>query len=537
MFTAKKYIHFLIILFLIGLFSCKNTFDEMREAKIDITTELGLKVVDASLSLTDTLEINVKDTSNSLIKIYPGPDGIFKLQMSREIFNINLDSILPGYQDSVFAINKEIPYGDASYYSKGDIEFGFSLNSLLKGKSIDSLKLNNGNINIAFNIYDHFYSKFSIVFPNISNEKDESVQIVDFIPTESNNSISINLQNKKIKIENKNGRDYMVVKIKYYIETLDNNNSIKPSIDIELKDLDIEYAYGNFGNDTIKDFNRFAGLFDTGPVLFEGQDVTFDFKEPKIELNILNSFGIPIGFDIDTFGVIHRNKVYEKISGIQSYIEIAAPSTSNQNDFVPTILALAPNSNIDLLLSKFPETLLFGGNLLLNPNQTNAKNYIRDEDKLIANLNIDVPFTLNISTINLTDTVNVDFDSLRNDNITPEFIRLKTDITNSFPFEFYIQIYFADSNFEIIDSLFDAPMHLEGSPELNIPAVTNTIVVDRSDREIQNLFNSKHLLINAFFSTADSEKGIDVSVHKDHKLDVSITLFTKLNIQTGNESN
>ncbi len=521
------FVSFLLII----LVSCTHVFDDIKNAKLNISPEWGLNVVDVTLKITDTLAFETNDAEGiTYIKLYPGDDGILRLNIFRQIFNLKLDSVLNlALETDALKTRKEIPF-DFDFYVKGDIEFGLVLESLTKGKSIDSLKFDNANLVVKLSTYEQFYSDFSFEFSNITNPENKILKIQDFIPAVEKDSILLNLAEHKLKIVEKNGKDYLVVKTQFYIESLENNTLEKPSIEIRLEDLDLDFAYGSFGNDTIREMNQYIDLpFNRGGI-FSGQDLFVDFDEPVIEFQILNSFGLPLRFDITKFDLVYDDGRIEPVTGVPEQTYINAPSLSEQNTFIPTSLELDPSTNFDVLLGTFPSYLEMEGNVFLNPDGADTKNYITDQDQLIGNLNIDLPFTVNISKINITDTLDFNIDTLANENFSTDLLRLKVDITNNFPFEMYIQGTFTDGNFNELGTLFTEPISLNEKDTLNSTPEVQTFYVDKTGDDLNNLYISDKIILNAWFSTSDTEQNKKVSIHKDHKLDISLTVFSKTSL-------
>lgn len=526
----------LLVLILISALSCKKVIDDIDNAKVDFVTEFGFKIAEISIAINDTLNIDVKETTGNMpkpvIELFPGEDGILKLHISQKFNPIKLDSVL-NYIDSVFT--HPIPFPNISeFYSEGEIKFGFGLglfskNKMLEGKKIDSLKLDQGKLILEFNTYKHFNSNFEFRFPGITNEKKEILTIDNFSPGILNNKIEIDLSEHKIEVLRRNQNEYFLVELNYFIESLNADNNVNPEILLTLKDLDLEYAYGNFGTDTIEmqDLQEIP-LFEKN--LLNSPELKIDFEKPQIEVQAKNSFGVPFRFDIHQVKMLFNDGENSVVTGIPKSVLIDAPTIGNQNSYVSSLLTIDPSTNFDVLLGKSPRLLIIDGDLLVNPLNPLTKNYIRDQDSLSAILNIDIPIQLKIAETTLTNTLEKAlFSQLKDSIVSAELIKIKADISNSFPFELYLQSYFTDGNKEVIDSLFSQPQMIKGAGKGGDP-VTSIFYVDKNRSQINELFNTKNTITVANIKTTNAEDELVVSFRNENKLQIKLTVFTQLNV-------
>lgn len=535
----SKYI--LISLFIITIFSCRKVLDDIENAKVDFVTELGLHIADVVFHIDETLDIRVDTIIEGMpqptIVLSPGEDGILKLHLSQEFPPVTLDSIL-NLKDTAFTDTIGFPaiYG---FFIEGDMSFGFQLITFDKekfeGKAIDSLKLDGGTLSMEFNTYDQFDSEFNITFPGITDENNNVLKIEDFIPTRTNNTINFDLKNHKIQVLERRDKQYFLIDLNFFIESLDADTEIEPMIKVRMADLDLDYAYGALGYDTIPNFGM-QKITMPGQ-LIEGQDVTFDFAKPEIKLKTLNSFALPFRYDVKNFTMHFEDGYSENVTGLPENIFIGSPTTTTPDEFVASTIALDTSTNFDLLMSRGPNLLTIDGDLWTNPNDPDSKNYLRDKDSLATILDIDIPFSMRITEIVLRDTMhNEMFKPLENDSYSTQRIKIKTDITNSFPLDLNLQAYFFDENNLIIDSLFSDPVKIIGPDDEFGAAVETTHYSDKEGERIEKLFDTKKVITVARFKTASAEKEKIVSFRNEHKLDIKFTVFTKINVQPGNEN-
>jgi hypothetical protein len=171
--------------------------------------------------------------------------------------------------------------------------------------------------------------------------------------------------------------------------------------------------------------------------------------------------------------------------------------------------------------------------MFTNPYNTSQKNYLRDNDTLFTALNMRIPFFLRVSKIELKDSSNLEFFSkLETAVVKPTFIQINSEIANSFPFELYVQNYFVDKNYTILDSLFSSEVKIEGSKTVETPNYI-TIETQKDKSQIENLYQCTSLITVAKFQTSDADNNIAVKFFNNSELKMELTLLSKLNVNNG----
>lgn len=511
---------------------------DLKNARFDFDTEIGLNVVDISLKLNDTIPIPIEDEVGGLkpiIQLVPGENDMLELQISQEFPGLTLDSFNLT-KDTLLSKEINLPMF-SDFYAEGSMKFGFNLNTFSKnGKlsqmKIDSIKLDDGLLKIDLNTYRHFYSSFSFRFPGITDENNEMLSIENFTPNSQKHIIEIDLSNYKIEVLLKNLTEYFLIELDYYLESNNSNNPDTPKVNITLQDLDIDYIYGNLGRDTIRK-NQIEEIELFKKPLFGEQEVIIDLQEPEISLNVRNQMGLPFGIYIDSASMYFKESPSLKITGLPESIIIDAPDIDEKNTTKATKITLDKNTNLDLLISQSPSKLILGYQMFTNPYNTSQKNYLRDNDTLFTALNMRIPFYLRVSKIELKDSSNLEFFSkLETAVVKPTFIQINSEIANSFPFELYVQNYFVDKNYTILDSLFSSEVKIEGSKTVETPNYI-TIETQKDKTQIENLYQCTSLITVAKFQTSDADNNIAVKFFNNSELKMELTLLSKLNVNNG----
>jgi hypothetical protein len=200
----------------------------------------------------------------------------------------------------------------------------------------------------------------------------------------------------------------------------------------------------------------------------------------------------------------------------------------SENEFTTNVLEIDPNSNLDILASKFPEKMIIDGSFEINPNDEGAYNFIREQDMLISRIEADIPLKFSLSQIELKDTAAINLSSLNNIEENVDLVKLKTKVSNGFPFELKLQGYFGDENSTILDSLFTQPVYIQGAKETEVAELT--FWVDKNNEQIRKLKSSRKLFINASFSTRGGNSGEIVDFYSTQNLAIEITGFAKINL-------
>jgi len=297
-----------------------------------------------------------------------------------------------------------------------------------------------------------------------------------------------------------------------------------PRITVKMYDFDLKAAYGRLGNfeydmDPIK-----IDLFDSNP--FGKQEINLDLDEPRIDLLFLNQFGFPFRYDFTRLGTIN-NSNFSEITGVQKSVNILPPPLNSGNVFTQNLLKIDPSSNLDLLISKFPQKLVVDGKIIINPDDPKGYNYIREEDMLVTRVEADIPLRFSLSQISIRDTSPVDLSKFSKIEDNIDLIKLQTKVINQFPIELNVQAYFTDADFTIIDSLFTGPMHIKPAISSTIP-FESMFLVDKKNEQIRTLKSCRNMIVKASFNTSESTSGIP-NFDANQSLKLELVGFTRIN--------
>lgn len=306
------------------------------------------------------------------------------------------------------------------------------------------------------------------------------------------------------------------------------NNTHRLNCSFRLNTLRFRGLFGNlgtrgfpFGVDSI-DVDIFSNA-ETGG--------TFELYSPAIRLDIRNSFGLPIGFDIQSMAVIKPDNTVVPLTGsavsapANPYL-INGPSYSQIGQFVNSTVAInSGNSNLAQLISALPQYLAFQLRTQLNPNNV-TKNFALDDSKVKIGVHFELPFHCRFA--RLTVEKEYDFTGLGIDDILDSKIKVRT--TNETPLEAQLQVYFVDSYGVVLDSLFTNRSILKGAPvdgsavtQGSAEVITEVLV---SKAKVDRINQAERLLIRATLFTTNAG-AVPVKFSASDKLKVNIGVNTR----------
>ena len=301
--------------------------------------------------------------------------------------------------------------------------------------------------------------------------------------------------------------------------------------------LDFSFALDNL---------TFRGLFGdlgTRPIPIPSDSINVDvfnnafggnvtLLSPSIRLDMKNSFGLPIGFNIQNISAIKENTSVATLSGpalsapANPYL-LAAPSYSQIGQSITSDIEInSGNSNLPQLISSIPQYLAYRFQLALNPAAA-SKNFVLDTSRLTIGVHLELPFHGRISALTLTKQF--DFNGLGIDDPGKSKIKLKT--INETPLEMSVQIYFVDTNGTVLDSLFADRSILKGAP-VDANAFTQgasevQMEVPVTQEKINRIEQAELLVIQAIAFTTNSGT-VPVKFSSTDKLRISLGINTRV---------
>ncbi len=285
-------------------------------------------------------------------------------------------------------------------------------------------------------------------------------------------------------------------------------------IKFKLENLTYHILYGYMGKDTLLDVTD-SVIF---PFLNTALTQNIEWKEPQITFNIKNSYFFPIQYSLLNMQVHSylTKQIYPVTFYNNSNIQnIAFPAQLGQSAYDSLILSPTTTDAFNYLL-KSPKNIQFHLNAIANPNGSivNGKhvfNATLDTSTINTQVKLYIPVWLRSGNFGTTDTMNFDISNLlpsSSDSIQNMLLRLSSK--NGMPVDMNLQVYFTDSLYNVIDSLFkdktQSHQIVKAGQVNNSGQVTSStslvkdIVFNQS--QLQSLLKTKKLLIKISLNTS-----------------------------------
>jgi hypothetical protein len=307
-------------------------------------------------------------------------------------------------------------------------------------------------------------------------------------------------------------------------------NPTSASVKIDFTTIDFQYIKGFFGDqsalaipaETI-DVNAFGTSLNKASV---------SFAQPKITLSVSNDFGIPTKV---TFGSLEARK--KDGSKLLVQINPASPIAINR----PVTLGQSATTDVSVtnanqLINFAPSLFFYQLSARINEGLTSGTNFCADTSKIRVTFKAEIPLYGKAAGILLADTFDIDLSEAKDTEVESGAIRSK--INNQLPLDAFIQLYIADANSIIKDSLFTTAQTaivkastVNAQGELLNAGVTDTEASIPKEK-LDKLFDAKKIIVKARMSTAKDGAGqqIDVKFKSTYKINVAFGVKAKLKL-------
>ncbi|HYG41183.1 MAG TPA: hypothetical protein VD908_21320 [Cytophagales bacterium] len=300
------------------------------------------------------------------------------------------------------------------------------------------------------------------------------------------------------------------------------------SVDISMDNLEYTHIKGFFGEKNIP-LERNSFNIDVFENTFETTDISL--KDPEISFKIHNEYGVPIQLNFTEFSASKDGEVKDIITSPASPITLAYPETMQDKAGITDLSVTNGGEIMDLA----PDLFTYEAEGKLNSGLTSGSNFLTDTSKVAVEMKVKINLWGKASNIEISDTLE---NSLEQDieDVTVESIKLKALIVNEFPIDAKVQIYFADENYVITDSLFTTDQTaLVTSSTVNengglIEAGKYDQLIEVNKAKFERLLQAPNLIVKGNLATAEAGQK-DVKIKSGYKLDVKIGLQTKLNLK------
>lgn len=385
---------------------------------------------------------------------------------------------------------------------------------VIEGAQIDYMILDNGQMLI--NIKNNFEHPVDITLTlsSIETTSGEPVKTSTTVEPNTSRDITIPLTGRKLILEgdneNPNTFEATATFTLYPIEgnTLSEEDYI--DLSFEIKDMNYDLVVGQLGEFTvpIPEGSLELNLFDD-----VDKNADIQLEDAGIDLQILNSSGVPMNLDIEQLDFITADESNESVSYDNdepisiNYVE----DVSQRGDEATTTYSIN-NSNTQNLRSIFslaPEKLAYKLNVDV-AGSTGQQNFLAKESQVGVIAEAKIPLHGSVSHYFVSDTFSIDLAvDLADEDTIVEQAQLKIVCENTLPFDIYNQSYFLDEDRNVIDSLFhDGLTQLLASSQVNEEGLLLTpskkvITVNISRKRYADISKSAYLVTHIRFRSAE----------------------------------
>lgn len=526
----KQISRFLVLMLLIPLAGCIKSgdfdFDKMKD--IEWNPNMAIPLVSSDLTIMDM----IKEVDSSYFDI--DNQGFVTLVYRNKLFSVNPSSSFKIPQIS-FDYSHTFNATEAIIINNtGTLSIPFQQDIKLTPADsirIDSLIYGKGNITLTMS---------GTALPNNGS-------ITFNIPQARKNGVPLNATftplNNGIKTIDLSGYNFDLTKVAGQPSTIRLNGTVTIS-NLPAGSISAGKNIGfNFEQNTesVKVLSGYLGRFilisdktTTEINLFNNSMSIGNFKlvNPYFIFTFHNSIGVPV--DLRFTEITGKNNATGQTlniipnQGIPDPFSVGIPLYSDVDPVKVTTVRIdnlgtngAISSLVDLLK---PGKLVYGFSSLTNPYGEQSENFLRDSGKLDLDVEFGMPLYGMVKDFAVQDTFDFKFDKIDE----AESLLLRTIISNEFPIDAVMQVYFTDENFVRLDSL------VTGTDRIIIPAATVNFNTGElisatnkisdfsySKARINKIVNAKNMLIKAVLNTSESGTQ-NVKIYDTYNLKVKI---------------
>jgi hypothetical protein len=411
------------------------------------------------------------------------------------------------------------------------------------------LVFNAGKIN--YNLSSNIAEKLSIKLDIIGASKNGSPLAPIIIEVNNNTNIGfVDLSNVAFDLSQDPNQPYNKIRVSVepriissgLIRTFDSSNFVKASFGFD--DLGFKEINGFLGTREIK-IEPSESTFD----LFDQFTSGFPIDDPKIKLITSNSIGVPVSVTLDAEGISSKGT---KQSLNAPAFTIGYPSLSQKGQVINDIKVLDKNnSSIVQLLDLAPKTIKFGGKATINAGGfTGYNDFILQGAGIAVGYEVDIPLSLKTNSLVIEKIAQNALFTVENGQITTfafpvdstniDYVELVLRIDNGIPFDASLDLFFADKDSVIMDTVAAGTFMRSSIPDANGRTIKNTVATStvRIDaqtlREIRakNLINMVIRLKIATFGNGTTP----VKIYSDYEAKIGLSAKVKLKIKTKKDS-
>jgi hypothetical protein len=469
---------FFILVFACCFFACEK---DLNNLEVQSDAEFAFPLFFGNLNLKDV----IKDSGDSL-SLFVGADGQMSFKYS--------GNIVSRTSQEIYSQSPTIPAVIS------DTFFGVPV-KLNNNISLRKATITDGSVFFTYKSFHKQDVTVKITIPELS-KNGKSWTITRFVKYNGTSPVTdIILPSAVAGYKLDLPKDSL--HIRYEAIKADGDRDTVSSFAMLVNGLKFSYVEGYFGNELFP-IDRDTIYLNIYKNLLGGE---LYFEDPKVSVNVYNSFGFPVRSKVNIVRFQGRN--------VQNF-DLQSPFVTNGFDFLYPPLNQAGktvvtsfafnknNSNIVDILNASPELLDYQIDAIANPDSDpNIIGFMTDSSYFLVNVSVDLPIHGRAKNFKLENNFESDFGKL--DGFQEAEFKLITE--NKMPLDVKMQLYFQDKNGVTLDSAFTTEQLLIESAPINIAGdATGTTkkvsYIPINNAKMNAIRNTKSIKIKALVSTA-----------------------------------
>jgi len=516
----------LSILLIVSCFD-KRDFEFDKIAAFEWEPNVAAPIIKSTLSMKDLISgadtnVLVEDASNFLSIVYRA--SVFS-ERADEIISIENQNVNSSWT---------FPTGTIT----DSATFNYTISTTFtspNGERFDSIYIKSGALLFNLNGNLNHNGRLRIIIPTVKKNgmifrKNIMYNYNNTLPVVTNNSYDLSGFTISFGADNKLNINFSIT---VYADANPNNSPYTLNLNEAFQNIKFHKIFGYIGKRSFS-INQDSVDFD---IYQNNIDGSIQLEDPKLNIYIRNAYGMPINVNftkLDAKSSVNPPYIVSITgSGLPNPLLIQAPTFAQIGQSILTKISLSKtNSTIVQAVNMSPNYLDFLVEALSNPNGNPAtdQNFVIDSSKFEVDIEAELPLYVSASGFKLQDTV--DFD-LGDDIDEVEWVILKVYTSNGFPLDVSMQIYFADSLGNKLDSLLTSIDQIISSgivgPAPSYKVITPTekhLSIQINQQKMDNLLKAEKLIILANLSTTNN--GVDkVKIYSDYEIDVKLGVQAK----------
>lgn len=522
----------LTAIIILSVTSClkKEDFDFDKLVYPDWEPNFSLPLVYSSLDLSQVLnevedsDMLIEDAQHFLTLVYKRR---LMSQIAQEVFEIDNQTFNNNHS---FSLPAGFSVGDSSTFTFSD-DFVFATTN---NEVLDTLYLKEGTLDLQIQSNINHDTRIRVFLPTVRRNGVPFVETINqvYTGTPYNINLSFDLEDYVMAFHHSGGM-FNQLPINYEITAFNNSGA---------SDLSPYVFDCNVGFDNLA-YEKMIGFLDYIEYQFNDDSLSIDIfknswfgnfllQDPKLFIRVTNSLGFPLEIVFDYLeGYNPNTSVNVPITGVSTPISVNQPAY--MGDITTTTIELnKDNSNIKDAINDMPHHLHYRFDGHANPTGIYTPNFVLDTSAFKVDIELEMPLYGQAWDFTIQDTIDYEFEQLEE----VVYAKFLIDITNGFPIDAGIQIYFADTTYQVIDSLFTYKKEIiTAAPVGSSP---NYRVVERrhkyteiflSASRLENISKARHMIIAANMATTNTGTDI-VKIYSDYLIDVRLAIQAQLKV-------